>query len=443
MAIQVENLFRDEAGKTRSILSRQFISFSYGGKNIEDFNLIAVFNSDRLSKNIYSSFEDTTSSQEELDGQFYWRTKFNPNELQFNLTTDGITQKELDDFKIWFKPGIERELILSENHNRAIMARVSTTPSISMLPFEYEEEVLIGSNKIKTTTTIFKGDITLNFVMDDPYWYSLYSFLETPIADLTKEELKVIFEDNIPHISMLNKNFNNILLADGNIYNEEQISKNTTGILIDGETQKDAYLYYCGTAEEKPVLSFSMNIIKNGENGKVSFSKIGEDKFYYIKIGNNTLYFSLPSIMIAYNKIIDLFDSNENIEIIDFKKLIRDEIYDYYVRAYSIYYLTENENNPEWRNEFRNYMLSFFAEEQIIFNIDCKKGIVKIKATIKESNTALNKIIEENAGNMIKSPYLTISDRVFPINGKINNYILITSNSSINNFIIDYKYKFL
>ncbi len=199
---------------------------------------------------------------------------------------------------------------------------------------------------------------------------------------------------------------------------------------------EDAYLYYCGTAEEKPVLSFSMNVIKNEENGKVSFSKIGEDKFYYIKIGNNTLYFSLPSIMIAYNKIIDLFDSNENIEIIDFKKLIRDEIYDYYVRAYSIYYLTENENNPEWRNEFRNYMLSFFAEEQIIFNIDCKKGIVKIKATIKESNTALNKIIEENAGNMIKSPYLTISDRVFPIKGKIDNYILITSNSSINNFII-------
>lgn len=443
MALQVIELTKNGAGESRSILSRQFISFSYGGRNIEDFNLIAAFNGDRLSKNIYSSFEDTTSSQEELDGQFYWRTKFNPNELQFNLTTDGMTQKELDDFKIWFKPGIERELILSENHNRAIMARVSTTPAISVLPFEVEQDVLIGVQKYKTSTSIFKGDITLNFVMDDPYWYSLYSFLETPVASLTKEELKVIFEDGIPHISMLNKNLNNILLADGNIYNEEQISKNTTGVLIDGETQKDAYLYYCGTAEEKPVLSFSMNIIKNKDNGKVSFNKIGEDKFYYIKIGNNTLYFSLPSIMVAYNKIIDLFDSNESIEIIDFKKLIRDEVYDYYVRAYSIYYLTENENNSGWRNEFKNYMLSFFSEEQIIFNIDCKKGIVKIRATIKENNTTLNRIIEENAGNMMKSPYLTISDRVAPINGKIDNYILITSNSSINNFIIDYKYKFL
>ena len=50
-----------------------------------------------------------------------------------------MTQNELDEFKQWFKPGIEKELILSENHNRAIMARVSTTPVISMIPFEMED----------------------------------------------------------------------------------------------------------------------------------------------------------------------------------------------------------------------------------------------------------------------------------------------------------------
>ena len=41
--------------------------------------------------------------------------------------------------------------------------------------------------------------------------------------------------------------------------------------------------------------------------------------------------------MLAYNKVLDLFSKNTEIEIINFKKLIRDEIYDYYVRAYSIY----------------------------------------------------------------------------------------------------------
>ena len=241
MAIQVENLLRDEAGKTRSILSRQFISFTYGGKSIEEFNLIATFNGDRLSKGIYAPFEDTITQQEELDGQFYWRTKFGANELQFNLSTDGMTQSELDEFKFWFKPGVERELILSENHNRAIMARISTTPSISMLPFEYEEEVLIGSNKIKTTTTIFKGDITLNFVMDEPYWYSLESyFLGDNISAL---EAKIILEDGVPHLSMFDEKLNNILLANKYVCNSGIVSDNS-GVQLDGEAQDDDYLTF-------------------------------------------------------------------------------------------------------------------------------------------------------------------------------------------------------
>lgn len=441
MAIQVENLLRDEAGKTRSILSRQFISFTYGGKNIEEFNLIATFNGDRLSKGIYAPFEDTTTQQEELDGQFYWRTKFGANELQFNLSTDGMTQSELDEFKFWFKPGVERELVLSENHNRAIMARVSTTPSISMLPFEYEEEVLIGSNKIKTTTTIFKGDITLNFVMDEPYWYSLESYFLGD--DISALEAKIILEDGVPHLSMFDEKLNNILLANKYIYNSGIVSYNS-GVQLNGEAQDDAYLYYCGTAEEKPHISFNIDIIKDEDTGKVSFKKIDTSKFYYIQIGTNKLLFTLPSIMLAYNKVIDLFDENENIEIIDFKKLIRDEVYDYYVRAYSINYLNENLSNENWRNGFKTYMLNFFSDIKINFDIDSKRGITKIFARVLTNDDNINGIsIEEKAGNMIKSPYLIISDRILPTDGKINNYLQITTNSVINDFIIDYKYKYL
>lgn len=441
MAIQVENLLRDEAGKTRSILSRQFISFTYGGKSIEEFNLIATFNGDRLSKGIYAPFEDTTTQQEELDGQFYWRTKFGANELQFNLSTDGMTQSELDEFKFWFKPGVERELVLSENHNRAIMARVSTTPSISMLPFEYEEEVLIGSNKIKTTTTIFKGDITLNFVMDEPYWYSLESYFLGD--DISALEAKIILEDGVPHLSMFDEKLNNILLANKYVYNSGIVSNNS-GVQLNGEAQDDAYLYYCGTAEEKPRISFNMDIIKDEYTGKVSFKKIDTSKFYYIQIGTNKLLFTLPSIMLAYNKVIDLFDENENIEIIDFKKLTRDEVYDYYVRAYSINYLNENLSNENWRNGFKTYMLNFFSDIKINFDIDSKRGITKIFARVLTNDDIINGIsIEEKAGNMIKSPYLIISDRILPTDGKINNYLQITTNSVINDFIIDYKYKYL
>lgn len=439
MAIQVTELTKNREGKSLSILSRQFISFSYGGKNIEDFNLIAVFSGDRLSKNIYSSFEDTTTTQEELDGQFYWRTRFNSNELSFNLATDGMTQNELDEFKQWFKPGIEKELILSENHNRAIMARVSTTPVISMVPFEMEEEVLIGEQKFKTSTTVFKGDIVINFVMDEPYWYSLDSYFSG--SDIDNLKAKIILEDGIPHISMFDKNLNNILLADNKIYIDGTIIDNV-GVDLTGDTQKDAYLYYCGTAPTKPSISFSIKIKKDAEAGKVSFIKIGNDNFYYLQIGNNKLLFTLPSIMLAYNKVLDLFSKNTKIEIINFKKLIRDEIYDYYVRTYSIYYLTVNESNNNWRDGFITYMLDFFNSGVIKFKINSKLGFVKIDTDVKINNKEIV-TVEENAGNIIKSPYLIISDRTLPVDGKIKDYLQVKTNSIMNKFTIDYKYNFL
>ena len=439
MAVQVKELYKDEGGKIRPILSRQFISFSYGRKNIEEFNLIATFNGDRLSKNIYSQFEDTTTKQEELDGQFYWRTKLSANELQFNLSTDGITQNELDDFKIWFKPGIERELVLSENSKRAIMARVSTTPMISMIPFEMEEEVLIGEKKIKTSTTVFKGDIIINFVMDEPYWYSLDSYFSDLVIDNLKA--KIILEDGIPHISMFDKKLNNILLADNKIYIDNAIINNDDGISLDGVAQNDAYLYYCGTAPSKPYITFSINVEKDNTTGKVSFIKNGDDNFYFLQIGNNKLSFTLPSIMLAYNKVLDLFNKNTKIEIINFKKLIRDEIYDYYVRTYSIYYLTVNESN-NWRDGFITYMLDFFNSGVINFKINSKLGFVKIDTDVKINTEKIVKV-EENAGNIIKSPYLVISDRILPENGKINKSLIVLTNTIMNKFTIDYKYNFL
>ena len=90
MGIQIQELVKDRQGNPLSILNKQFISFSYGGKNIEDFDLIAIFN-DRLNKNIYSDFEDVVSENSEVDGQLYWKTKINPNELSFTLATDGIS----------------------------------------------------------------------------------------------------------------------------------------------------------------------------------------------------------------------------------------------------------------------------------------------------------------------------------------------------------------
>jgi hypothetical protein len=49
-------------------MNRSFISFTYGGKKIEDFNLIATITNNRLNRKGYAPFEDTVSTYSNLDG---------------------------------------------------------------------------------------------------------------------------------------------------------------------------------------------------------------------------------------------------------------------------------------------------------------------------------------------------------------------------------------
>lgn len=202
---------------------RSFISFTWGGKNIEDFNLIATINGDRMSGGLYSAFEDLTSDYEVMDGHFYWGTHFTDNEKEFRLATDAITEQQLQDFIHWFQPGITRELVLAEHPNRAIYARLSAAPSYSLLPFEYTSEFKIKKKLYTTSQTVYRGEISLTFVMEEPYWHLInnvisYYYLndEDKFGSMTNDYiydnkkataqdddfLKVMIEDNIPHVSM-------------------------------------------------------------------------------------------------------------------------------------------------------------------------------------------------------------------------------------------------
>ena len=114
MGIQVYSATHSGEGDPLSVLGRHFISFSYGGKNIEDFNLLACFSGDRLNKGVYAPFQDVTTQQTELDGQMFWSSSYSAGTLTFFLATDGMTVKEYEDFKAWVVPGVGRELILGE-----------------------------------------------------------------------------------------------------------------------------------------------------------------------------------------------------------------------------------------------------------------------------------------------------------------------------------------
>ena len=207
-------------------MNRSFISFSFGGKDIEDFNLIATIENNRLDRQGSSEFEDLVDEYNIIDGQFYWGTHFKANHITFKLATDGITQQELEEFKYWFSGGKTRELILSEHPNRATLARAENPSQISLLPFEEPTTVMVNGEEYATTTTKYKGEITLTFIMDMPFWYSkinIFGYYDTAtdtykdvwydaargrevnVLDIYNnlDVMKIILEDNIPTSSMI------------------------------------------------------------------------------------------------------------------------------------------------------------------------------------------------------------------------------------------------
>ena len=218
---------------------RSFISFTFGGRAIEDFNLIAAIINNRKTGNAYAEFNDTTTSYSNLDGQQYWGTHYTKNSITFNLATDGMEEKLLDDFCNWFQAGNTKELILSEHPNRAILARVSKPPVLSLLPFESTIQFNITNVPYTTKTTLYKGEITLELVMDEPYWYAVDNILGKKVTEYnqatqtqrtyyqdrwinargeeesifaSQDALKILYEDGIPLGSMVH---NNMLLGNG------------------------------------------------------------------------------------------------------------------------------------------------------------------------------------------------------------------------------------
>ena len=224
-----------EGENSLPFMKRSFISFTFGGKKIEDFNLIATTQSNSLNRSGYAPFNDITSTYDALDGQQYWNTHYSANSIDFVLATDGMEQRLLDDFLYWFRAGSTRELILAEHPNRGILARVASAPQLDLLPFEEPVDFYVNEVPYNTSTTLYKGTISLSLIMDSPHWYSLTNILGRKSGNryvdewrdangtlvnifTSKDALKILYEDGIPLGSIIQKN---MLLGNGGYANVE------------------------------------------------------------------------------------------------------------------------------------------------------------------------------------------------------------------------------
>lgn len=473
---QVYQATHDGAGTRLPYMGRSFISFTFGGKAIEDFGLIVVNSDDRMERAAYAPFADLTSTYDTLNGQLYWGTHFEAKQLELDLATDGVTERQLDDFREWFSPGKERELILSEHPNRAILARIAEPPNFSLLPFE-EKITFLGK---ETSTTMYRGEVHINFIMDEPFWYGKLNYMPTYVDKITlegkkspseagnniintledKDMLKVMLEDNIPHQSALSMDMflgENLLIVQEARVNVTRLDRNaflgkTTGSSDGLEINNNSrYLFYSGTAPSYPIIKFTLplefenNYIKTPAN-KIQNPNLQNNNYSYVAIDDRKFYFTTPSILTAYNTAIQIFSSvSSDMQEVTLLETIKENVHEYYARAWAVKCVNDNKNSLNSSNLISS-MRTFFETEnaKVTFIINSKTGEAIGIFTVNTGSEY--KEIEQNVGDMIRSDYLIIEGRNYlNSDGGIteDNCKVITSNEHLKDVLIFYQNMYL
>ena len=418
---QVYQVTHEAEGIRLPFMNRSFISFSFGGKPIEDFNLV-VTTGDRMRRNGYSSFNATTTTPTGLDGQQLWGIHYGNNSLDLTLSTDGMDQRMLDEFLHWFSAGAIRELILSEHPNRATLARVGEPPQLEMLPFAHDIQMNISGSIYKTKTTLYKGDIMLKLVMDEPHWYSIENILgkkrDNRYVDLwddangnevsifaSQDALKILYEDGIPLGSMIDNNMllgnntyasveDNIISriwdpdadeglgAGAKIDSGDRLTGIIAGAIVDasGEgitsltSSQNAHFFYAGTAPAPIEIIFTLQPILSNYYVTSPFNSYTTTKYNFIAIESETiqkLCFTTPNLLTSYNKTREIFANKLSDEYSweDIRESIRNFVRHPHVRAWANKVLDYGEENNIKNSDLTKYLSYFLQSGGVLYPI--------------------------------------------------------------------------
>lgn len=193
MGVQTFTLTHNLDGSLKEPHEKDFIDFSFDGKYVSEFDMVAVFDGDRYSFNSFPDFQDEVSEINGTNGQYYWGTKIKTKKRTFKLATDGITERQINNFKKHFIPGKYGKFIEDHQAYRYSYCRIVQPPKFSLIPFKKK----IQKGKLDIYDNYYKGEITLDFEWDKPYSYSLFDYIEQE-ETLTQSEKRAALNDNIP-----------------------------------------------------------------------------------------------------------------------------------------------------------------------------------------------------------------------------------------------------
>lgn len=202
MGIQVTEL-------TQNLMpwGKEYIDFSFAGRHISEFGLVAASSGDRYQFPGSPEFKDEISEVNGAWGQYYWGTNFKTRTYTYSLVTDGMTERQFEEFKRHFRPGHYGQFYEDAWFDRYCYVRIKNVVDFTFIPFQEMIEIA----GVKFPSRIYKGECKLVLIQDKPFLHSFYQVLDSKIENLTnkndngKAAIRAMYHNNIPAQDSWNK----------------------------------------------------------------------------------------------------------------------------------------------------------------------------------------------------------------------------------------------
>ena len=422
-----------------------FISFSFNGRDIQDFGLIAVADNNRYSRQLVQSFTANYSTIKGRAGDIYWDTDIGPQTISFSLATDGMTSEQFRDFQAFFTPGVNGKLVLAESPYRYVYARLNEAPVLSFLAFED----VVNVRGINFYTTIYKGNTSLSFHISEPKWIS-----DDIVASNEELEKKWYLESALPNVNLIStssyihiaglKKINNVDIIDDTPFNISPLSLSP--------------YYNAGTKEANPIIAFAINLSIDPSTKKITTFYNDElylKKFSDISSTEFEKYVIKPPLVIRdYNSAIDLMYNYRNADLSNEnnRNELKAVIYTNIDHPDIISTLATLLNNEQTYSAILTKFSNTFSTSDLFnFYIDTENFDIKVSFNdyiyYVENNTVLLGAAnsrEEDAAEIVGSKMLTISAN----KGYLEHFYLqpscfISTSKQLINFSMNFKYSYV
>ena len=135
-----------------------FIEFSFNGESCADHGIIRISGGDRYDDSLNPTKKEVTADAPNSDGEYFFESYDKQKVFDIKFAFDNLTEVQLRGLRKWFGNKNICDLWFHENPYKVYSAKVTGQPSITAIPFGYQNE-----------ERIYKGDGTVQFTCYWPY----------------------------------------------------------------------------------------------------------------------------------------------------------------------------------------------------------------------------------------------------------------------------------